>query len=108
MARAVMLTARAAAPGKHAQILVEQPLNQTWGKNKVFNNFPILKKMGGFRPVMWIKKDEPFMRKYLNKVIPHEIQVPELGNFKNFMPAGAPLLDFFEIYQENMASWKFP
>ena len=60
--------------------------------------------MLGYRPAMGIKRDEPCMRQSLNKASPNNLQDPELGKFCNFVPAGAPLLDFLAVYKEKMAS----
>ena len=81
MARQEMLKARKSSQGRHAQILVKQPLNLTWGKNELYDKFPILTKMLGFRPAMRIKRDELCMRQYLDKVSPNSLQDPELGKF---------------------------
>ena len=40
--------ARKEIQGRHAQLLVKQPLNLTWGKKKVIDKYFILTKMLGF------------------------------------------------------------
>ena len=34
---------------------------------------------------MGLKRDQPYMRRYLNAVIPYGLQDPELGDFKDFI-----------------------
>ena len=79
-------------------MLVPQPSCLTWGKKRVYDNFPNTKKMIGYTPTMGLKRAEACIRRYLSAVIPCGLQDPGLGNLHDFMPAGAPLLDILAVY----------
>ena len=53
---------------------------------------------------MGIKIDDSCMMKYLDKVIVTGLQDLELSGFYDYVTAGAPVLDFLAVYQENMAA----
>ena len=66
-----------------------------------------MKKMIGYTPTMGLHRDEACKRRYLNATITYGLQDPELEDCKEFVPAGALLLDFLAVYQENMARTEY-
>ena len=52
--------------------------------------------------------DSDCMSKYLAKVNQSGLQIPESIRFEDFLPAGAPLLDFLAVSMDRMETWKLP
>ena len=64
--------------------------------------------MIGYRPKINTKDDERNMRTYLKKSFKDKLVIPKTGLDKEFLPMGAPLLDFLAVETEGSAGWKYP
>ena len=52
--------------------------------------------------------DASCMHRYLEKIEGDGIQTPQEINMEEFLPAGAPLLDFLAAIVDRLESWKYP
>ena len=64
--------------------------------------------MIGYKPRINTKDDERNMRTYLKKSFKDKLKIPRTGLDKEFLPMGAPLLDFLAVETEGSAGWKYP
>ena len=68
----------------------------------------LVKDMIGYKPRINTKDDERNMRTYLKKSFKDKLKIPRTGLDKEFLPMGAPLLDFLAVETEGSAGWKYP
>ena len=64
--------------------------------------------MIGYKPRINTKDDERNMRLYLKKLFKDKLVTPRTGLDEEFMPMGAPLLDFLTVDTEGSTGWKYP
>ena len=68
----------------------------------------IMKEYCGYKPVMGRGTDAQCMHKFLQKVKEDGIQIPNHISLDDFLPAGAPLLDFLVSTVDRAETWKYP
>ena len=100
--------ARSTTPTGSSDLLVRQPQVMAWGNNKPLAKDLVIKEFVGYKPAMGRKQDEKCMDKFLNKVMKAGLQDPGLTPRNQFLPEGAPLLDWLAVRQESMDAWKYP
>ena len=64
--------------------------------------------MIGYKPRINTKDDERNMRLYLRQSFKDKLVIPKTGLNKEFLPMGAPLLDFLTVDTEGPTGWKYP
>ena len=64
--------------------------------------------MIGYRPKINTKDDDRNMRTYIKKSFKDKLVIPKTGLDEEFLPMGAPLLDFLAVETEGSAGWKYP
>ena len=64
--------------------------------------------MIGYKPRINTKDDEKNMRLYLRKSFKDKLVIPRAGLNDEFLPMGAPLLDFLTVDTEGSTGWKYP
>jgi hypothetical protein len=100
--------ARSTTPTGSSDLLVRQPQVMAWGNNKPLAKDLLIKEFVKYKPAMGRKQDEKCMGKYLDKVMKTGLQDPGLTPRNQFLPEGAPLLDWLAVRQESMDAWKYP
>ena len=88
--------------------LIPQQRSNSWGDSKIHNKVNLVKDMIGYKPRINTKDDERNMRTYLKKSFKDKLKIPRTGLDKEFLPMGAPLLDFLAVETEGSAGWKYP
>ena len=88
--------------------LIPQPRLNSWGDSKIYNKVNLVKDMKGYKPRINTKDDERNMRTYLKKSPKDELVIPKAGLNEEYLPMGAPLLDFLTVETEGSAGWKYP
>ena len=88
--------------------LIPQPRSNSWGDSKLHNKVNLVKDMIGYKPRIYTKDDERNMRLYLKKSFKDKLVTPRTGLDEEFMPMGAPLLDFLTVDTEGSTGWKYP
>lgn len=91
-------------------ILNPQPVNQSdylWGERNKLSKSNIIREICGRKPTIGYR-DEDCMTRYLSKVKRDSLNDVQLSSWSEFLPTGAPLLDFLAVDSEKVGSWKFP
>ena len=88
--------------------LIPQPRSNSWGDTKLHNKVNLVKDMIGYKPRKNTKDDEKNMRLYLRKSFKDKLVIPRTGLNDEFLPMGAPLLDFLTVDTEGSTGWKYP
>ena len=68
-----------------------------WGDKNLFSKFAIIKKLVGYTPKMGCREDRDCMETYLDNIMEDGIQDLRVGNWNDFLPMEAPLLDFLAV-----------
>ena len=79
-----------------------------WGDKNLFSKFAIIKKLVGYTPKMGCREDRDCMETYLDNIMEDGIQDLRVGNWNDFLPMGAPLLDFLAVDLKRIDGWKYP
>ena len=88
--------------------LIPQPRSNSWGDTKLHNKVNLMKDMIGYKPRINTKDDEKKIRLYLRKLLKDKLVIPKTGLNEEFLPMGAPLLDFLTVDTEGPSGWKYP
>ena len=89
-------------------LLIPQTGEKTWGENRTFAKVDMVGEVTGFRHRIATKRDKHCMDKYLDNVSPDQLNVPKFGEKKDYLPVGAPLLDYLVEDVKNSEGWMFP
>ena len=89
-------------------LLIPQVGDKTWGENRTFSKVDMVGEITGFRHKIGTKRDRHCMIKYLENVSSSKLNVPKFGDRRDFLPVGAPLLDYLEQDISNSEGWMFP
>ena len=89
-------------------LLIPQVGDKTWGEKRTFSKVDMVGEITGFRHKIGTKRDRHCMIKYLENVSSNRLNVPRFGDRRDFLPVGAPLLDYLENDISNSEGWKFP
>ena len=88
--------------------LIPQPISNSWGDKRPYNKVNLVKDMIGYKPKINTKDDERNMRLYLRQSFKDKLVIPKSGLDEEFLPMGAPLLDFLTVETEGPTGWKYP
>ena len=90
------------------QILIERSEVNPWRASGDLEKSILMKYYVGYRPVMGRGCDKSVMSTYLKCVDVSCVQIPRGIKFEDYLPAGAPILDFLAISMEKMECWQIP
>ena len=103
-----MISQRKISSTPEMSLLIPRISPNPWRNTGPLEKSEIMKNYCGYKPVMGRGSDAQCMNKYLEKVVQDGIQVPQHININEFLPAGAPLLDFLASTIERAETWKYP
>ena len=103
-----MLDCRSRSSSDEMHILVQRDNLNPWRASGDLEKSNLMKSYVGHRPVMGRGSDRSVMSTYLKNVNQAGIQIPRGTKFEEFLPAGAPLLDFLAVSMDKMECWQFP
>ena len=103
-----MLVQRKLISTPEMSLLIPRITPSPWRNNGPLEKSLLMKEYCGYKPVMGWGTDAHCMHKYLEKVGEDGIQIPRHININDFLPAGAPLLDFLATTIERAETWKYP
>ena len=89
-------------------LLIPQIGEKTWGEKRTFSKVGMVAGIVGFRHMIGTKRDRHCMVKYLENVSSSRLNIPSFGERKDFLPVGAPLLDYLEDDISKSEGWMFP
>ena len=89
-------------------LLIPQIGEKTWGEQRTFSKVGMVAGTVGFRHRIGTKRDCHCMVKYLENVSSNRLNIPSFGERKDFLPMGAPLLDYLEDNISKSEGWMFP
>ena len=90
------------------EILIPRTEPNPWRSTGPLAKENLMSKYTGRRPVMGQGTDSDCMTRYLAKVNQSGAQIPESIRYEEFLPAGAPLLDFLAVSMDRIETWKLP
>jgi len=89
-------------------LLIPQPGEKTWGEKRVFGKVEMIAEVVGYRHRIARKKDKICMDKYLDGIDKMNLDVPGIGRKDDYLPMGAPILDYLTENVRAGAGWKYP
>ena len=81
---------------------------KTWGEKRTFSKVDMVGEITGFRHKIATRRDRHCMNKYLDNVSHNELNIPKFGNRADYLPVGAPLLDYLTEDVRNSEGWMYP
>ena len=90
------------------KILIPQTEKIVWGDKQVINKLAIIRKIVGYTPKINSYRDNTCMRDFLDQIRTDGIQDCRVGRWKEFMPNGAPVLDFLSLDATLSSGWTYP
>ena len=103
-----MLECRSIPSSDEMQILIQRDQVNPWRSSGDLEKSNLMRSYVGHRPVMGRGSDRTVMTTYLKNVNRSGIQIPRGIKFNDFLPAGAPLLDFLAVSMDKMECWQYP
>ena len=88
-------------------MLIPQKGEKTWGEKRRANKCDMVSALVGNRHRMNNGRDNIYMKKYLEKVSRTGLNKPKFLQDQEFIPLGAPLLDFLIEETKKIDGWKF-
>ena len=89
-------------------LLIPQIGEKLWGEKRKANKRDMLSSLVGYRHRMNNRRDNLYMSKYLDKVNRTGLDKPRFLRDEEFLPLGAPLLDFLVEETKKIDGWKYP
>ena len=108
LAARTMISRRKQISSPEMSMLIPRINPNPWRTTGPLEKSMVIKNYCGYRPVMGRGTDASCMHKYLEKIEGDGIQKPQEINMEEFLPAGAPLLDFLAATVDRLESWKYP
>ena len=90
------------------QLLIKNHRSNLWEDSNVLGRHSLVEEISGFKQDELAGTDAACMTAYLEKVMRDGLNHTELATASDFLPAGAPLLDYLAIDLERQDCWKFP
>ena len=103
-----MMNARSGPSSDEMHILIRRDQVNPWRSSGDLEKSNLMRSYVGHRPVMGRGSDRSVMSTYLKNVNQSGVQIPRGIKFDDFLPAGAPILDFLAVSMEKMECWQFP
>ena len=104
----IMIQARSKPTSQEMQMLIPRGSINPWRASGDLEKSILISSYCGYCPVMGRGCDRSCMAQYLRKVKVDGVQIPRGTRFSDFLPAGAPILDFLSVSMEKMECWKYP
>ena len=104
----IMMEARRSPSSEEMQILIRRDPINPWRASGQLEKASLMSWYVNHRPVMGRGRDKSVMMTFMKKVNQAGIQIPVGTKFEEFLPAGAPILDFLAVSMEKMECWQFP
>ena len=104
----IMIKQRKQDYSPEMRMLIPRVNPNPWRTTGPLEKSMIMKDYCGYKPVMGRGTDAACMNKYLEKIGEDGMLIPRRVNINEFLPAGAPLLDFLATTLDREESWKFP
>ncbi len=108
LAARTMITRRKQVSNPEMSMLIPRINPNPWRTTGPLEKSMVIKNYCGYRPVMGKGTDASCMHRYLEKIEGDGIQKPQEISMEEFLPAGAPLLDFLASTVDRLESWKYP
>ena len=89
-------------------ILIPNPSMKVWGEGRTFSKIDMVGACVGFKPRINTKRDEFCMDKFLKKSKSELLMTPDIGSTRDYLPVGAPLLDYLVEDTKHIDGWKYP
>ena len=90
------------------RMLIPQPELKVWGERRAGNKTDMIAQIVGYRPRINSGRDTACMQLYLNRVSKSDLDQPRFMKTEDYLPAGAPLLDFLVEESLQVGGWKYP
>ena len=90
------------------RMLIPQLGEKLWGEKRIGNKVDMIAEMVGFRPRINTGRDAICMDSYLSAVSKDGLDHPTMLQRDQFLPVGAPLLDYLVENSRNSEGWKYP
>ena len=89
-------------------LLIPRIVPNPWRTTGPLEKSIIMQDYCGYKPVMGRGTDATCMHKHLERVGEDGILIPQRADMQDFLPAGAPLLDFLASTMDRIETWKYP
>ena len=81
---------------------------KVWREKRIGNKVAMISQIIGFTPKINTGKDQVNMQSYITRVSKTGLDMPTILTLEQFLPAGAPLLDFLIHDTRKLEGWKYP
>ena len=89
-------------------LLLTHAGEKVWGEKRIGNKIAMISQIIGFTPKINTGKDQVNMQRYVTRVSKTGLDMPTILTLEQFLPAGAPLLDFLIQDTRKLEEWKYP
>ena len=89
-------------------LLLTHTREKVWGEKRIGNKIAMISQIIGFKPRINTGKDQINMQRYITRVSKTGLDMPTILTMEQFLPAGAPLLDFLIHDTRKLEGWKYP
>ena len=103
-----MINQRRQTSSPEMEMLIPRVNPNPWRTTGPLEKSLIMKDYCGYKPVMGRGSDAACMNRYLEKSGEDGISIPKRISIDEFLPAGAPLLDFLASTVDRIETWKYP
>ena len=81
---------------------------KVWGEKRIGNKVAMAGELIGYPPKINTRRDKPCMEHYLRHVSKSGLDRPSILSKEQFLPLGAPLLEFLVEELKKEDGWKYP
>ena len=89
-------------------LLLTHAGEKVWGEKRIGSKVAMIGQIVGFQPKINTGKDQVCMQRYITRVSKTGLDMPTMLTLEQFLPAGAPLLDFLIHDTRKLEGWKYP
>ena len=89
-------------------LLLTHTGEKVWGEKRVGSKVAMIREIIGYTPKINTGRDQINMQRYITRVSKTGLDMPTILTMEQFLPAGAPLLDFLIHDSRKLEGWKYP
>ena len=105
-----LFNVRAIAASPVQFLLIPQSTNEVWGQERTVSKKALLTAITGENPFSRTgdRKNEEYMDLYLQNIAAEGFQNPEIGEWSDYIPMEAPIIDYLAIDTKLATGWRYP
>ena len=105
-----LFNVRAIAASPVQCLLIPQSTNEVWGQERTISKKALLTAITGENPFSRTgdRKNEEYMDLYLQNIAADGFQNPEIGEWGDYIPMEAPIIDYLAMDTKLATGWRYP